>query len=225
MKKILCWVSVLALAALIVVPASASTIVYNNDFGGVVSGDNFNEDAWTINFGYSVANSFVLGSSTTITGANVAVWAFPGDSLTSVDWAILANDGANPLTGTVIASGTADPTGTVLLADNAYGYPILNEYFGIPGLALTGGTTYWFVLDNAIVPSGDPIYWDQSDGPSIYYENSIGYFPGSGYQCNGLCTGSESFELLSGSFIPEPGTLTLLGCGLLALGAFGRRKK
>lgn len=42
MKKVLFWVSVLALAALIVAPVSASVIVYNNDFGGVVSGDSFN---------------------------------------------------------------------------------------------------------------------------------------------------------------------------------------
>ena len=85
MKKMLFWAGVMALAALMVAPVSASAIVYNNDFGGVVSGDNYNEDGFTINFGFSVTDSFVLGSSTTISGANFAVWTV-GDSLTSVDW-------------------------------------------------------------------------------------------------------------------------------------------
>jgi hypothetical protein len=217
MKRTFFLTGVLALAGLAALPASAG-VVYNNDFGGVTSGDNFAEDAFTINSGFSVTNSFVLGASTSITGANFAVWAIPGDTLSSVNWYITTG----PASGTTLASGTVSPTGSTLVGSNAYGYTILNESFNIPSLALNGATTYWFQLDTASVPNGDPIYWDESDGPSTGYQN--GTLLPDGAQCNGLCTGSESFELLS-SGTPEPGSLTLLGGGLLAMAAFLRRKK
>jgi hypothetical protein len=217
MKRTFFLIGVLALAGLAVLPASAG-VVYNNDFGGVTSGDNFNTDAWTTNFGFSVTNSFVLASNTNLTGANFAIWT-NGYTLSSVNWYITTAE----FGGTTLASGTASPTGSTI-ATNSSGYTILNEAFNIPSLALNGATTYWFQLDTAnSVPSGNPIYWDQSDGPSTAYESSIGPLLNNS-PCLGLCTGSESFELLS-SGTPEPGTVTLLGGGLLAMAAFLRRKK
>ena len=226
MKNICFLMGILALASLATLPASAG-ILYNNDFGGVVSGDNFNENGWTINYGFELGNSFVLTGNSTVQSVNIALWAFPGDTLSTVDWQILANNGSNPLTGTILESGTASPAGTLLEGSDAYGYSILEESFDITPLALSGGTTYWLTLQNAVVPSGDAIYWDQSDGPSIYYHNTLGYFNSGGgsYQCLGLCTGSESFQLLgTTSGVPEPGTLLLLGGALIALAGIRRKK-
>ena len=57
------------------VPAVAQT-VYNN---GPTNG---NTDAWTINFGFVVSDNFnVTSNGTTITGANFAMWLYPGDIL------------------------------------------------------------------------------------------------------------------------------------------------
>jgi hypothetical protein len=227
MKNICFLMGVLALASLATLPASAG-ILYNNDFGGVVSGDNFNENAWTIDYGLELGNSFVLTGNSTIQSINIALWVAPGDNLTSVDWQILANNGSNPLTGTILESGTTSPDATLLESGNAWGYNIYEESFDITPLALSGGTTYWLTIQNAVVPSGDFIFWDQSDGPSTFYHNTLGYFPGppGGYSCGGLCTGSESFQLLgtSGPTVPEPGTLLLLGGALIALAGIRRKK-
>src|SRR5208282_178345 len=42
-------------------------------------------DAWTINFGYVVSDSFTGGS---VTRFDIGVWEFPGDVMTSVQWSI-----------------------------------------------------------------------------------------------------------------------------------------
>ncbi len=234
MKTLFFLIGMLALTGLVASPAMAG-VVYNNDFGGVNSGDNFNENAWPINYTFSVADSFVLGFNATVTEVEFATWAFSGDNLQSVNWYItnsvnVDNPGSSGagVMGNVIASGTVSPTENSSFTNN-YGYDVLDETFSIPAIALYDGTQYWLQLDTAVVPSGNPIFWDQSDGPSLgYYYASFGisgYLPYDGAQCNGPCTGSESFILYGeASTIPEPGTVTLLGGGLLALAAFYRRK-
>ena len=229
MRRTFLLIGFLALAGLAAVPASAG-IIYNNDFGGVVSGDNYGEDAWTINYGFQVTNSFVLASNATVTGVNLAVWVpSSSDSLTSVNWYIREDDSpGNPLLGTLVASGTANPVGSTLLSSNAYGYDVLGESFDISSLGLSGGTKYWLQLDTASLNTADPVYWDQSDGPSTFYESSVGNFPGPpNDSCKGLCTGSESFQLLGdiSSATPEPATWLLLGGGMIALAGFRRRRK
>ncbi len=69
--------------ALAVVPAVTDTL-YDN---GPVNG---NLNAWPINFGFTIADSFTLpsGVNYTITGFQVGVWALPGDTPLSVNWDI-----------------------------------------------------------------------------------------------------------------------------------------
>jgi hypothetical protein len=86
-------------------------------------------------------------------------------------------------------------------------------------LPLLAGTTYWLQIGNSMATNGDDAGWDQSDGPSTAFKANVGALP-DGFGCNGLCTGSESFEILSA---PEPGTLLLLGAGLIALAGLRRR--
>jgi hypothetical protein len=85
--------------------------------------------------------------------------------------------------------------------------------------------TYWFTLQDASVPSGDPVYWDQNDGPSTAYENVTGNLAGNNNGCN---TCSEAFQIYGAngpsSSTPEPATLSLLGTGLLFLLGIGRRR-
>lgn len=201
------------LFAIGVVPASAA-ILYNN--AGPSTGI---AGAWGISAGISTADSFVLSNAATIYGANFVVWTFPGDTTTSVDWAILSA----PIGGTTYASGTATGiTQTPLPFPMVDGiYNVDTETFSIPSLTLSAGT-YWLLLQNAIVSNGDHIYWDQSDGPSQAWttDSSLGYLASYSGTCNGPCTFSETFQVLT----PEPASFGLLAMGLLGMATLLRRK-
>ena len=70
---------------LVTVPATAQ-MIYSN------GAPNGNTDAWTINFGFVVSDTFTLGSGATITGLNFAAWTFPGDPLTSAELSITSGE-------------------------------------------------------------------------------------------------------------------------------------
>lgn len=195
-------------------PARADGIVYDNDFGGIVSGDHYQVGAFQINSGRSITDSFSLSSNTSVSGFNLALWMFSGDSLTSLNWYITTSN----FGGTTLGSGSAaSPTNQTFLETNAFGvgFDIYEETFNIsPGLALNAGTTYWLQLDTAVTAESSTPFWDISDGPSTAYSSYLGLLP-AGFSC---CTGSQSFEILT----PEPGTLALLGGGLIALAGLRR---
>jgi hypothetical protein len=61
--------------------------VYSN---GPING---NTDAWTINFGYVVSDTFnVANNGTTIGGASFGMWLFSGDTLTSAELSITSGE-------------------------------------------------------------------------------------------------------------------------------------
>jgi hypothetical protein len=188
------------------IPAMADYI-YNN--GGTTG----TADGWTINFGFAVTDSFVLPASDAATGASFIFWLSPGDTAPIVDLSIgtsaFGSDVAN-FTGLV-------PTGATSLGTNQYGFTVEQDFYSFASTRLSAGTTYWITLQNASVPSGDPVYWDENSGPSMAQENTLGTIP------------SESFTLLgnstsTGEATPEPTSILLFGSGLLALAGFVRRK-
>lgn len=206
------WLLVLALALLLAAaPASAGVLYDNGPVDGTVS-------AWTINFGFAVADSFDLSGDSTITGVNLALWAYPGDTPLTVDWAITTDPLGPAVPG---GSGTANLINNVPSV-GGFGYDVFQDSFAIPDLALGAGT-YWLELQNAVVDSGNPLYWDINDGPSVAWENSIGNVanniePG---------TDSETFQIMgtSGAATPEPGSMLLLGAGLLLAGCLRRKAR
>ncbi|MGO9515433.1 MAG: PEP-CTERM sorting domain-containing protein, partial [Candidatus Korobacteraceae bacterium] len=91
---------------------------------------------------------------------------------------------------------------------------------------LSGGTTYWLTLQNAVVNSGDPVFWDENSGqgcggdngkgggcPSRASENTIGTIPSEDFTINGG-TGST----------PEPSSFVLLASGAIGLLGVLRRR-
>jgi hypothetical protein len=204
-------------------PALAG-VVFDNITGTT---DNFNVDGWLIANGYLVADTFTLGSPTTVTGVNFWVWKSTSDPVTSVQWSVISDVGL-PTAGTTLYTADASVT-DAFVEQNKYSYYIDKITFSTGGISLGAGT-YWLELTTAVSTPGNEIYWDQSDGTnSIAWQGTVGYLANTGSGCGGegapgtSCT--ESFQVLSAdTTAPEPGSLMLFGSGVLLLAGAWRRK-
>ena len=148
MKMRIAALTVLCLA-LAAIPAWAD---YSN---GPINGTT---DAWTINFGYTVSDTFTLTSAATVTGVSFGVWEFPGDTMQTVDYTVTSTENG---TGVGQTSNVTDK----YISTNQYGYNIDLISFN-SGIPLSAGT-YWLNLYNATVASGDPVYWDENSGSGL----------------------------------------------------------
>jgi len=205
--------SLLALC-LAVVPAMAQTVYSNGPING-------NTDAWTINFGFIVSDTFnVSNSGTQITGGSFGMWLFPGDTLSSAELSITSgeNGGTSYFDQTVNFSQSG-------CAGNGFGFNVCTETTSFNGPTLNAGT-YWLNLQNAVVPSGDPIYWDENSGPSQASENSIGSVPSEAFTVLGTSTTTTATTTTTtgGTSVPEPSSIMLFGSGILGLAGVLRRK-
>ncbi len=150
-------------------------------------------DAWAINSGFVVSDTFTVpGSGGPITGLSFGAWAFPGDVLRTVEISI----SSQALGGGTIYSDQVVNFTQSGCSGNQYGFNICTETSGnLSGPNLAAGT-YWVNLQNAVVNSGDPIYWDENSGigcngqgcPSEASENSVGTIPSEAFTVLGVTT-------------------------------------
>jgi hypothetical protein len=192
---------VLCVAAL---PVMAQQTLYTN---GPINGTT---DSWTINFGFVVSDTFTLSSASTVEQLMFGSFSFPGDVLQTAEVQITSAEfGGTTYTDQVVSFTQSD------CHANQYGFNTCTQTGNLSPVNLAAGT-YWLNLDNAVVQTGDPIYWDENSGPSLASENSVGTIP------------SESFTLLGtasgGTSVPEPSSIMLFGSGFLGLAGLLRRK-
>jgi len=189
--------------ALASVPAWAQWSYDNGPINGTT-------DAWTINFGYIVSDTFTAGG-TNVTGFQFGVWEFPGDTMSSVGYSITSGENSGTVYGSGVASGSS--LTDTFVSSNQYGYNI--DTITVTGLNVpeTPGTKYWLNLYNAAVPSGDPVFWDENSGvgckgsgcPSSASESAVGTIAG------------EAFTIFGTAF-PEP---SILWYGFVGFGIVG----
>jgi uncharacterized repeat protein (TIGR03803 family) len=153
--------------------------IYNN---GPTNGTT---DAWAINFGSVISDSFVIGSNSNVNGMNFAAWLYPGDTLISVDVSVTSE----PNGGTTYFEQTVNFIQAGCTA-NQFGFNVCTAFSDLTQFNLAAGN-YWVNLQNAVVSSGDPVYWDENSGPSEAVSNEVGTIP------------SESFTMLGSNGSPQ----------------------
>ncbi len=212
MKLRIASLSLLALT-LVTIPAMAQT-VYSN---GAING---NTDAWTINFGFIVSDTFnITNNNTTLTGASFGMWLFSGDTLSSAEVSITSGENS----GTSYFDQTVNFTQGACTV-NQYGYNVCQENTTFNGPTLNAGS-YWLNLQNTSIPNGDPAYWDENSGPSKASENSVGSIPSEAFTVLGSSTTTTSSTTSSTTTsVPEPSSIMLFGSGILGLASLVRRK-
>jgi PEP-CTERM motif len=198
---------------ILVLPAAAANVYDNGPVNGQV-------DAWLINFGFDVADSFVVPNNNQllINGIDFWAWLFPGDSIASVQ----VQFGTMPFSNEFFDGFVSLTQSDCFL--NSYGYNVCMESGSFAPVNLSPGN-YWLTLQNANA-LGDPVYWDENSGvgcqsqgcPSQATNGAIGTIPSEAFTLTG------STATTTGSTTPEPGSLVLFASGFLGLRAFLRRR-
>jgi hypothetical protein len=210
LKTRIALLSLLTIACL-ALPAMADINFYNN------GAPNFTTDAWTINSGFSVSDSYMTdrcGSGTCdVTDLSIGVWLL--SAADGIDMRLDVSVGTSPFgsDGGSISQvlGSFEDQGA-----NQFGFEVGVETFvGINGLNCGGNC--WITLANATTSSGDPIYWDENSGPSQAFESSVGSIPSEAFSLSGNPKTTTSTT-------PEPSSIMLFGSGILGLAGVLRRK-
>jgi hypothetical protein len=195
------------------IPAIAGN-VYDN---GPVNGE---FDAWVINFGFVVTDSFTVSNGNgNIGGMNFWAWLIPGDTITSVEIQI-----GNQAFGNNLMDMTVGLTQSDCFV-NGFNYDVCLESGTFSGPNLGNGN-YWVSLGNARVPSGNPTYWDanygagcQSPGcPSQAEGNYFGSLPSNAFTLTAQGTTTST------GATPEPGSIVLFASAVIGVAGVLRRK-
>ena len=163
--------------------------IYDN---GPINGSS---DAWTINFGFVVSDTFTVPiDGATVTGLTFGAWTYAGDVAQAVEVSITSSE----FGGTTYFDGVVNLTQSNC-SGNQYGYNVCTETSaGFNGPSLNNGT-YWVNLQNAVVNDGDPLYWDENSGvgctssgcPSMAEQTGTGTIPSEAFTITGNSNGCQ----------------------------------
>ena len=195
---------------LAVAPAMADTLYNNGPYNG-------NIDAWSIDYGFAVSDSFMVPHGSIIEDFHLAYWTAVRNQRTSVDMAF----GSTSFGGTYNTYGVS---GSTLLGTNNFGFAIYQSDI-TSGISVPWSGSGYVSLQNACTAGGcsageAEIFWDENDGPSLAYANSVGSIGSEAFTLSGPTTCGTN----CGPPVPEPSSILLFGSGILGLAGVLRRK-
>jgi hypothetical protein len=160
------------------------------------------------------ADDFVVSSPLTV--RLFRFWSLQtslADYSGSIAWSV--NNNSSGVPGTVVASGSASPLGFAT-GQSAFGF---NEfYYDVPVNVPLSAGTYWLVLHDGPTSStpGTDFFWEWSNNTGNSQSKDIS-LPGQPWVPN------FSELAFQADTLPEPGSLLLVGAGLLAAWPIRRR--
>lgn len=229
------WVNRIVLASvlfLLAFPAWGETIFSSGAINGTIGSDSFITPPW------SLSQSFTVASDSYITDlSNVGIWLLQGTTLASLTWTISTDPDDAGGASTLVAQGlnVAPSSATQLTPATSYGnndqFDVYNTSYAVDDVLLTAGTYYLSLSDGVTScdvandcadfgQNANSPFWDEngSSGGGLYFDGGANGL-GGGFDGTPN-SGGWSFELdgYSASASPEPGSIMLLGAGLVALG-------
>ena len=211
-RIVLTIVSVVLLASAF---AYADNIVYDN--GAPNQQDGNEATAWI------QTEDFTLNQSTNIT--DIHFWdieAAPGYA-GSITWWITGDTGGNPDFNNILGTGNTSPTRVNTQCGILGAYCEYSNDFNISAVSLQAGLYHLALHNGPVDNSGySSFYWETTDanGTPAGLECALGSACYNQWSSNG----NEHAFYLTGTSVPEPGTLALMGTGILG-GLAGLRRR
>jgi len=201
-------------AVVLSAPAFADSVLYTQTFDQSGAANASQNDVGNLGVFAQVYDNFTLGADSVISEVQfTGVYFNPSQQGNIQSWNIQFYADNNGQPGLLLATKNINNNGNETLLGTFNGTPAYT--YDLPGLgfAAAAGTTYWLSLYPDLT---FPPQWGwaiSSEGDGVAYQDFFG--------TRSQLPGYQALMLIG---TPEPGTLVMLGTGMLALAGVIRRK-